>query len=92
MFAESITAEGASPLAGARTWSVKITASFLRLGRTHFHADLFCFDDWMCRISLTQAVASRGAAEAILVERCRNWIARHEERPRRGDTDFQVLG
>ncbi|MBU1360161.1 MAG: hypothetical protein KKC79_00485 [Gammaproteobacteria bacterium] len=69
-----------------------LTASFARLGSTQYHADLFHFDDWMCRLSLTDRGHDRGAAERQLVERCRDWIARHEQRPRRGDTDFQVLG
>ena len=91
MYSDDFSAQSASPVADAPHWSITVTAAFVKLGATHYHADLFRWDEWICRISLTRKVATREEAERVLTERCRNWIARHESRPRRGDTDFQVL-
>lgn len=91
MFIEDIRADEPLPVANAPQWSIRVSADFIRLGATHYHAELFLWDEPICRISLRHRVANRAEAVRILTERCRMWIARHENRPRRGDTDFQVL-
>jgi hypothetical protein len=91
MFIEEIAPCSPSPFAGLPQWSIQVSADFVGLGATHYHADLYLWDEQICRISLKHRVGGREAAVRLLTERCRMWIARHENRPRRGDTDFQVL-
>ena len=80
------------PATDAAPWAIHVTAEFVGLGATHYHADLFCDDDWMCQISLTRPVASRAEAEGILAERCRHWIAGFHKNGRPGYTDFRDVG
>ncbi|MET0543146.1 MAG: hypothetical protein ABWZ88_15485 [Variovorax sp.] len=91
MFTDDISVHCPSPVAGAPHWSVSVTADFVALGATHYHADLFLWDEQICRISLKRRVADRAEAMRLLLERCRVWIARQESRPRIEETDFQVL-
>jgi hypothetical protein len=92
MFIEELRTETPPPsVIGSPQWTMNVSADFLRLGATRYHAELLLWDEPICRISLKQPVSSRAEAVRLLTERCRTWIARHEDRPRRGDTDFQVL-
>ncbi len=73
------------------TWEIQVHPAFTGLGGTRYHADLFRQGEWVARIAMSEAAPSLSEAEKILSERCRDWIARHEERERRGDTSFQIL-
>ncbi|AMM25272.1 hypothetical protein [Variovorax sp. PAMC 28711] len=75
----------------AGVWGMQVNVAFTGLGGTRYHADLFRQGDWVARIAMAQASPNHAAAERILSERCRDWIARHEERERTGDTSFQIL-
>jgi len=87
MFTEDISAERASPVVDAPHWSISVTADFVRLGDTHYHADLFLWEERVCRISLKRRVVSRAEAVWLLTQRCRFWIARQESRPPAGAAD-----
>ena len=91
MFTEDISAEGSSPVVDAPHWSINVTADFVRLGDTHYHADLFLWEERVCRISLKRRVMSRAEAVRVLTQRCRFWITRQEGLPAAGSTDLEAL-
>jgi hypothetical protein len=91
MFIEELRTEPTPSVLGSPQWTMSVSADFLRLGATRYHAELLLWDEPICRISLKQPVASRAEAVRLLTGHCRGWIARHENRLRRGDTDFGVL-
>ncbi|RZI88939.1 MAG: hypothetical protein EOP78_17610 [Variovorax sp.] len=72
-------------------WSIRVETAFTGPEGTHYHADLMRDGVWVARIALKRTAPSRAAAEALLAERCRDWIARNEQRERTGDTAFQIL-
>ena len=91
MFTEDISADGSSPVVDAPHWSISVTADFVGLGDTHYHADLFLWDERVCRISLKRRVMTRAEAVRVLTQRCRFWIARQEGRPPAAGADFDAL-
>lgn len=72
-------------------WTIRVEVAFTGLEGAHYHADLMRDGVWVARIALKRAAPHRTAAEALLAERCRDWIARNEKRERTGDTSFQIL-
>ncbi|RYF46292.1 MAG: hypothetical protein EOO27_39700 [Comamonadaceae bacterium] len=72
-------------------WSIRVQVAFAGWEGTRYHADLMRDGVWVARIAMKRAAPSRTAAEALLTERCRDWIARNEKRERTGDTAFQIL-
>lgn len=72
-------------------WSIRVEVAYAGPEGTHYHADLMRDGVWVARIALKRPAPDRTAAEALLAERCRNWIARNEQRERTGDTAFQIL-
>jgi hypothetical protein len=72
-------------------WSIRVQVAFVGWEGTRYHADLMRDGVWVARIAMKRTAPDRAAAEVLLAERCRDWIARNEERERTGDTVFQIL-
>lgn len=60
-------------------------------GAQHFHADVYRFGEWVCRISLSGTFTNMAAAEAALGTRTQVWLEEHESQPDARDSGFQLL-
>jgi hypothetical protein len=60
-------------------------------GASHYHADVFRCDEWVCRIALAGSFAHRHEAEEALRLRLNGWLEDYEARPHTGDSGFHIL-
>ncbi|VWX58229.1 conserved hypothetical protein [Burkholderiales bacterium 8X] len=83
--------ERPAPAIDVVEWTIEVGVASQSAEGTHYHADVYRQDEWLSRIAMSGAAASRAEAESLLADKCRDWIAAYENRERSGDTAFAVL-